>query len=242
MKKEKRRTWAEVSLDSIEQNYHALRGLLPPGCKFMGMVKSDAYGHGALPVAHKLQALGTDYLGVACLDEALELRTGGITLPILILGGTDPEETPLLLQHNLAQTVYDLETAKRFSKLATLLGKRLTVHVKVDTGMARLGFVCGETQEVAVRQISAVCALESLYTEGIFTHFADSDGDASYTMLQLTRFLSLVDKLAARDCRFPIRHAANSAATLLYPASHLDMVRPGIALYGHYPGEDMKHT
>lgn len=241
MQEQKRRTWAEVSLVNLRENYYALRELLPPGCKFMGMVKSDAYGHGAVPVSRKLQELGADYLGVACLDEAIELREGGIHMPILILGGTAPEELPRLLHHKLAQTVYDYETAKRFSEAAMQRGERLTVHVKVDTGMTRLGFLCDEaTREQAVEQIASVCCLEGLQAEGIFTHFADSDGDEAYTLLQMTRFLTLLDKLSARGCSFAIRHAANSAATLLYPFSHLDMVRPGLALYGHYPTEDME--
>lgn len=241
MQEQKRRTWAEVSLVNIRTNYEALRELLPSGCKFMGMVKSDGYGHGALAVSRKLQELGADYLGVACLDEAIELREGGITLPILILGGTAPEELPLLLQYQLAQTVFDFDMARIFSEGAKERGEKLTVHVKVDTGMTRLGFHCDDTtMEQSAEQIAQVCALEGLAIEGIFTHFADSDGDEAYTVLQMTRFLTLLDMLAQRGCQFAIRHAANSAATLLYPFSHLDMVRPGLALYGHYPGEDME--
>lgn len=241
MEEQKRRTWAEVSLTNLRDNYHALRELLPPGCKFMGMVKSDAYGHGAVPVSRKLQELGADYLGVACIDEAIELREGGIDMPILLLGGTAPEELPTLIRYRLAQTVFDLETARRFSEGAKQLGERLTIHVKVDTGMTRLGFYCDEeTAGKAAEQIASVCALENLDAEGIFTHFADSDGDEGYTLLQMTRFLTVLDKLSERGCKFAIRHAANSAATLLYPFSHLDMVRPGLALYGHYPTEDMK--
>lgn len=241
MQEQKRRTWAEVSLVNIRTNYEALRELLPPGCKFMGMVKSDGYGHGALAVSRKLQELGADYLGVACIDEAIELREGGITLPILILGGTAPEELPLLLQYQLAQTVFDLDMARLFSEGAKERGEKLTVHVKVDTGMTRLGFHCDDTTLVqSAEQIAAVCALEGLAIEGIFTHFADSDGDEAYTVLQMTRFLTLLDMLSQQGYQFAIRHAANSAATLLYPFSHLDMVRPGLALYGHYPGEDME--
>lgn len=241
MEEQTRRTWAEVSLKHLSHNYHALRAMLPPACRFMGMVKSDAYGHGALPIARCLQDLGADYFGVACLDEALELRYGGVDAPILILGGTAVQDLPLLLAHDLAQTVFDLETARCFSEGALAQGTHLRVHVKVDTGMTRLGFFCGETALLeTAKEIQTLCALEGLETEGIFTHFSDSDGDEDYTLLQMQRFLDLLDKLEAADCHFAIRHAANSAATILYPFSHLDMVRPGIALYGHYPGEEME--
>lgn len=241
MEEYKRRTWAEVSLKNLSHNYFALRDELPSNCKFMGMVKSDAYGHGALSIARKLQELGVDYLGVACLDEALELRQGGVTAPILILGGTAPEDAPALLQYQLAQTVFDLNTAKLFSKAAKEAGGEIKIHIKADTGMTRLGFFCDENHmESTASQIAEACALPGLQAEGIFTHFADSDGDEEYTMRQLVLFLSLLDRLEKQGCRFDIRHAANSAATLLYPCSHLDMVRPGLALYGHYPAPNME--
>lgn len=241
MEDQKRRTWAEVSLQNLSHNFRALREQLPSNCKFMGMVKADAYGHGALPIAQKLEELGADYLGVACLDEAIELRKGGITSPILILGGTAVEDVPLLLQYQVAQTVFNLETAQRFSEVATALDGTITIHVKADTGMTRLGFICDEHfMDEATEQIVKTCALPGLHAEGIFTHFADSDGDEAYTLKQMTRFLTLLDKLEEQGCQFAIRHAANSAATLLYPFSHLDMVRPGIALYGHYPEPYMR--
>jgi len=241
MEEQKRRTWAEVSLQNLSQNYHALREMLSPGCRFMGMVKSDAYGHGALPISRHLEELGADYLGVACLDEAIELREGGITLPILILGGTAAEDLPLLLHYKLAQTIFDTESAEVFSRRAKELGSVLTVHIKVDSGMTRLGFFCDESNATeSAGQIADVCALPGLHAEGIFTHFADSDGDEAYTLSQMTRFLTLLDKLEEKACRFAIRHAANSAATMLYPFAHLDMVRPGIALYGHYPEPELE--
>lgn len=241
MDEQKRRTWAEVSLENLSHNYRALRDTLPSTCKFMGMVKSDAYGHGALPVARKLEELGAEYLGVACLDEALELRCGGVTTPILILGGTAPEDASALLEYQLAQTVFDFETAKAFSQKAKLAGKEITIHLKVDTGMSRLGFFCDESSmDVAAGWIAETCSLPSLRAEGIFTHFADSDGDEEYTMRQMVLFLSLLDKLEKKGHRFDVRHIANSAATILYPCTHLDMVRPGLALYGHYPAPDME--
>lgn len=230
------RTWAEISLSNLEHNYRALRAMLPAGCRFLGVVKADAYGHGAIPVARRLEKLGAEYLAVACLDEALELRRAGIQTPILILGYTPPERAGELLEWDITQTVYNLETAEALSQRAQKSDKPLKIHVKADTGMSRLGWLCdeahlGETADTICR----VCSLPGLTAEGIFTHFANADGDEDYTMLQFTRFLDLLDTLKARGVTFAIRHCAASAAALRYPCTYLDMVRPGIALYGHYP-------
>ena len=236
MKPMERRTWAEISLPNLEHNYRALRAMLPAGCRFLGVVKANAYGHGAVPVAKKLEALGAEYLAVACLEEAKELREAGIRAPILLLGYTPPECAAELLRHELTQTVYDLETARALSDAALAEGKRLRVHIKADTGMSRLGWLCGgEGLEDAAASIAAVCALPGLEAEGIYTHFANADADEAYTMLQFTRFLELLDRLEGRGLTFQIRHCAASAAVLKYPCTHLDMVRPGVALYGHYP-------
>lgn len=210
--------------------------MLPPGCRFLGVVKANAYGHGAVPVARRLEALGAEYLAVACLDEALELRQAGIQAPVLILGYTPPERGGELLEQGITQTIYDLDTARALSALAAERGSTLKIHVKADTGMSRLGWLCGEGHlEEAVEAICQVCALPGLEAEGIFTHFANADGDEDYTMLQFTRFLDLLDALKDRGVEFAIRHCAASAAVLNYPCTYLDMVRPGIALYGHYP-------
>ena len=237
MKPTKMRTWAEINLGNLEHNYRALRALLPPGCRFLGVIKADAYGHGAIQVARRLESLGAEYLATACLREAMELRdAGGIHAPILILGHTPPEFAPRLMEYHLTQTVFDLDTARALSQAAVQAGQTLKIHIKADTGMSRLGFLCGEGHlDRAVEEICAVCALPGLEAEGIFTHFADSDGDEDYTMVQFTRFLDLLEALKARGLTFPIRHCANSGAVLNFPCTHLDMVRPGIALYGHYP-------
>ena len=236
MKPMERRTWAEISLPNLEHNYRALRAMLPAGCRFLGVVKANAYGHGAVPVAKKLEALGAEYLAVACLEEAKELREAGICAPILLLGYTPPECAAELLRHELTQTVYDLETARALSDAALAAGKRLRIHIKADTGMSRLGWLCGgEGLEDAAASIAAVCALPGLEAEGIYTHFANADSDEDYTMEQFTRFLDLLAELERRGVTFQIRHCAASAAVLKYPCTHLDMVRPGVALYGHYP-------
>ena len=236
MKQTQTRTWTEIDLSNLEHNYRALRAMLPQGCRFLGVVKADAYGHGAVQVARRLETLGAEYLAVACLDEALELRQAGITTPILILGYTPTERAEALLDNGITQTVYDVEMARALSDAAAAAGKTLKIHVKADTGMSRLGWLCGgEDQSAAVEAIAQVCALPGLEAEGIYTHFANADGDEDYTMLQFTRFLDLLEALEGRGITFAIRHCAASAAALKFPCTHLDMVRPGIAMYGHYP-------
>ena len=236
MKQTQTRTWTEIDLSNLEHNYRALRAMLPQGCRFLGVVKADAYGHGAVQVARRLETLGAEYLAVACLDEALELRQAGITTPILILGYTPTERAEALLDNGITQTVYDVEMARALSDAAAAAGKTLKIHVKADTGMSRLGWLCGgEDQSAAMEAIAQVCALPGLEAEGIYTHFANADGDEDYTMLQFTRFLDLLEALKERGITFAIRHCAASAAALKFPCTHLDMVRPGIALYGHYP-------
>ena len=239
MDENRRRTWAEIDLGHLEHNYQALRALLAPGCKLLAPVKADAYGHGAVPVAKRLEALGADYLAVACLEEGIELRRAGVTLPILILGRTDPLWVGQLLQYRLSQTVSDEDTALALSRAAEQAGGVITVHAKADTGMTRLGLLCGEgeLEETAAAMIR-MHALPGLEWEGIFTHFSDADGSEEYTMLQFTRFLDLLDRLEQAGIKFPLRHCAASAAMVNYPCTHLDMVRPGIALYGHYPARE----
>ena len=161
-----KRTWAEISLGNIKHNYEAIRSDIPSGCRFLGVVKADAYGHGALRVASLLQDCGADYLAVSCLDEALELRDGGITMPILILGHTPWQYTGSLIDNNITQTVTCLAKAEEYSAEAEKLGKELTIHIKVDTGMSRLGFLCdGSLSEEGVGHIARACRLPGLYAE-----------------------------------------------------------------------------
>ena len=201
------------------------------------MVKADAYGHGAVQVSRKLEALGADYLAVSSLDEARELRHGGIQAPILILGHTPPDMVPQLIQYNITQTVSAQAKAEEYSAAAAQCGGTLKVHIKVDTGMSRLGFlVRGRHFDGGVAAIAASCALPNLDVEGIFTHFAASDeddnGSEAYTREQFGVFTSVIEALAAEGRTFAIRHCANSGALARYPDMYLDMVRPGIALYG----------
>lgn len=238
-----KRTWAEVSLENLVHNMRAIRAHVPAGTKYLGVVKAFAYGHGAVPAARALEAAGADYLAVACLDEALELRAGGVALPILILGVTPAEAVPTLLEHDITQTVACEADARAYSELAAAAGKRLRVHLKVDSGMSRLGFLCDEAHMAAsVAAMAAVCALPGLDPEGIFTHFAVSDEPGAdcvaYTRRQFDRFTAAIASLQAQGLRFALRHCAATGGTLFYPEYALDMVRPGLLLYGYGDAAD----
>jgi len=233
-----KRTWAEISLDNIEHNYRAVKAGLPAGCRYLGVVKADAYGHGALPVAHRLEKAGADYLAVSCLDEALELRRGGVAMPILILGHTPVEYLPELLENNVTQTVSCLAKAVEYSEAAVKYGGILRIHIKLDTGMSRLGFLCaGRHFDEGVDGVTRSCMLPNLDPEGVYTHFAVSDepgaDNRAYTQAQFDLFNRVIAGCAARGVTFRIRHCANSGAVVNYPGMALDMVRPGLTLYGY---------
>lgn len=234
-----KRSWAEIRLPNIRHNYEAIRASLPEGCRFLGVVKADAYGHGALPVAKLLQEAGADYLAVSCLDEALELRRGGIDMPILILGHTPYEYTGALIENHITQTISCLAKALEYAAEAERLGKALKIHIKLDTGMSRLGFLCsGAHFEEGVENVIRSCRLPGLVPEGIYTHFAVSDepdeASRDYTLAQFALFMNFIAAVKERGgIRFPIRHCANSGAVVNYPQMALDMVRPGLLLYGY---------
>ncbi len=234
-----KRTWAEISLENIRHNYRAIRAALPGGCRFLGVVKADAYGHGAMNVARLLQDNGADYLAVSCLDEALELRDGGITIPILILGHTPAAYTSTLIRSNITQTVTCLAKALEYSEEARKLGGTLKIHIKVDTGMSRLGFLCaGDYFDDGVDNIIKSCTLPGLEPEGIYTHFAVSDEagaeNEKYTRSQFKLLTDVISAVGDKgNISFKIRHCANSGAVVNYPEMALDMVRPGLLLYGY---------
>lgn len=234
-----KRTWAEVSLDNIEHNYRTIRSKLPEGTKFLGIVKADAYGHGAVEVAKRLEKCGADYLAIACLDEALELRKNGVKMPVLILGHTPPEYVKLLLENNLTQTVSCEAKAIEYSEAAKALGGTLKIHIKLDTGMSRLGYLCaGEYFEDGVKNVISTCSMDNLDVEGVYTHFAVSDvpgeDNRDYTKKQFELFCSVIKAAEEQGgVKFRIRHCANSGAVVNYPEMMLDMVRPGLLLYGY---------
>ena len=233
-----RRTWAEIDLDALAHNYRTLRDRVGPEVKFLGVVKADAYGHGAVQVSRILQSLGADYLAVSSIDEAAELRCNGITMPILILGHTPREQVGRLIDLHITQAVSCQAKALEYSEEAVRCGGELTVHIKVDTGMSRLGYlVSGRHFDTGTADICAACALPGLRAEGIFTHFAVSDepdaDSRDYTEKQLALFRRVIDAVEAkRGQRFAIRHCANSGGVASYPETYMDMVRPGILLYG----------
>lgn len=232
-----RRTWAEIDLDALAHNYHALCKQMGPKSRFLGVVKADAYGHGSIQVGRTLEELGAGYLAISNIDEARELRLGGITLPILQLGLTPADQTEEILKNRVTQAVYSENAAEAFSREAVRCGGKMKAHIKIDTGMSRLGFQCDEAHfEDSLAAICRVCALPGLDVEGIFTHFAVSDeSEAScqaYTQLQHSRFEEMIRRLEEKGVTFAIHHCANSGATVGYPQFAHDMFRPGIITYG----------
>ncbi len=239
MKSTLRRTWAEINLDNLSYNYKKIREYIGKDVKFLGVVKADAYGHGAVQVSRHLQELGADYLAVSSIDEAMELRFNGITMPILILGHTPREQVDRLICFNITQAVTCEAKAIEYSEEAVKYGGTLKVHIKVDSGMSRLGYICeGDYFEHGVDGICDACKLPGLDAEGIFTHFAvsDEEGDEcmEYTKHQFKLFTDVVSAVEEKlGKKFRLRHCANTGATVDYPETYLDMVRPGLLLYGY---------
>ncbi len=237
-----KRTWADISMDHLSHNYHLLRGKIPADCRFLGVVKADAYGHGAVPVSRQLVDLGADYLAVSNMEEAVQLRRSYIRLPILILGYTPAFYAEDMVDMGIRQEVHSLEYAEQLNLALAGTGKRLKIHLKLDTGMSRLGFFAYDDPQTP-DQLRLVAAMEHLVPEGIFTHFSVSDSlteaDRAFTALQFRRFSAMVKELEGSGVHFRLRHCCNSAATLLYPEYALDMVRPGIATYGICPSEEL---
>ena len=239
MKSTLKRTWAEINLDVIEYNYKKIKEHIGENVKFAGIVKADAYGHGSVKVGAKLQELGADYLAVSSIDEAMELRFNGITMPILILGHTPREQVDRLICFNITQAVTCEAKALEYSAEAVKCKGKLKIHIKVDTGMSRLGYLCeGEHFEHGIEGIVNVCKLPNLDAEGIFTHFAVSDEDGEeckeYTDHQLELFKSVITEVEKKSGKvFLLHHCANTGATVNRPDSYMDMVRPGLLLYGY---------
>jgi alanine racemase len=206
----------------------------------MGVVKADAYGHGVMEVTRTLLDNGVSRLAVSMLDEAIQLRRNGIDIPILILSYTDPVRAEDIINYNVTQTVFSHDLAEALSDAAVRLGHKVKVHIKIDTGMTRVGFMPGYN---AVKNVVAISKLPGIIIEGLFTHFASADEkDKSYSYMQLERFMSICTELQRIGIHIPIKHVANSAAIIEFPEMHLDMVRPGIILYGYYPSSEVnKH-
>lgn len=237
-----KRTWADISLDNLAHNYTVLRANVPSSCKFLGVVKADAYGHGAVPISRQLKELGAEYLAVSNFEEALQLRQADIRLPILILGYTPAIYAEDMADMGLRQEIHSLQYAKQLSAQMEGTGKQLLTHLKLDTGMSRLGFFAYDN-ELTLEEVKTAASLPGLHFEGVFTHFpvADSvnDSDREFTRLQYKRFTDMIAALNASGIDFEIRHCCNSAGTILYPEFALDMIRPGIATYGISPSAEL---
>ena len=226
-----RPTWAQIDLGNLCYNYRQIRRLLKPSTRMLVTVKADAYGHGLVPVSRKLVACGVEYLGVASIDEGVTLRNAGIRAPILVLGMILPRDVRPLFQYALTPTVCTLELASALNRHAARLKKRVKAHVKVDTGMGRLGVL----QADALALVRAISRLKSLEMEGIFTHFAFADLDEEFTLYQLRLFATLLASLRNEGIRVPFVHAANSMGIFNFRNSHFTMVRPGLVMYGLRP-------
>lgn len=235
------RAWAEINLDAIENNIKAIRNYVDKSAKILGVVKADAYGHGYLEVARTLLENGADALAVACLDEAVQLRRCKIQSPILILGHSSFDEAETLVLNDVIPACFDFEHAKAISEAAVKLKRNAKLHIKLDTGMGRVGYRFTDNKlenEKTIAEILKIAALDNIIVDGIFTHFSVADdNDDEYTNLQFERFLTACEELKKRGLDIKTRHCCNSAALIRFPNMHLDMVRPGIILYGASPSE-----
>ncbi|WP_366922921.1 alanine racemase [Metallumcola ferriviriculae] len=233
-----RPVWAEIDLGAIKNNIREIRRITSPQAQVMAVVKANAYGHGANEVSEVALKNGAQWLGVALLQEAIQLRNTGIDAPILILGYTPLTQLPAVVDWDLRQTIYSLEQAKSLSTAALSRGKKAKAHVKLDTGMGRIGLL---PEEVSLKTILEMARLPGLELEGIYTHFAVADAaDKRYTAKQLQWFSWFLDRLKQLGLEFLLRHAANSAAVIDLPEAHFDLVRPGLIIYGLYPSKEVK--
>lgn len=234
-----RPTHAEIDLDALRGNFEELRRRQPADMKMLACVKANAYGHGAVPVAKELERIGADYLSVAFLDEALELRKAGIKLPILVLGYTPPHGVRTAWEHDITLNVFSKEVLEAIEALdLNEFPHQLKVHIKIDSGMGRVGLLPGDE---AVAFIRKAMQAPQVKVEGLFTHYATADEeDKSYTLEQFRRFQGVVDALREHEIRIPIIHTGNSAIAIDLPELSVQMVRIGIALYGLYPSDEVR--
>lgn len=232
-----RPAWAEINLGNLAYNVRQIRKITNPCSKIMAVVKADAYGHGIVETSKTVLENGADRLGVAILDEGITLRDNGLQVPIVVLGYIPVSDLSDVVDYGLTPTIYEYGHAEALSREAVKQNRKVPVHVKIDTGMGRLGFL---PVEESVGILEKIMELPGIFVEGIYTHLADADSpDRSYTVEQLEKFFWFLGKLKEKNISIPIRHAANSAGIISFPEAHLDMVRPGIVLYGLFPSPDM---
>ncbi len=232
-----KRVYAKINLDNIKKNIYTVREKFGDGVTVMGIVKANAYGHGAIEVSKAMEEAGVGFFGVAAIDEAIELRQNGIKTPILILGQIFIQDYISAIENSITCTVADSDTAKRLSDVAMSIGKKVDVHIKIDTGMGRIGF---QTDENGYNEVKSLFSLEGLNITGIFTHFACADmKDKTFTENQKKKFLQFTDKLADESYKTQMRHMYNSASVLDLNGYSGEMVRCGIMAYGLYPSNDV---
>ena len=230
-------TWAEINLDNIKFNLNNIKKLLSEDTKVCGVVKANAYGHGSVMVARVLEQEHVDYLAVARLEEAIELRQNNIKLPILCLGYIPEESLEIAIRNHITLTVFSFDMAKKINILSERIKQKTFAHIKIDTGMTRIGF---KPNKSTVEDISIINGLEFIELEGIYTHFATADEEnKEFTYIQADRFKFIVDSLEDEGISIPIKHVSNSAAAMDCHELKFDMVRCGIVLYGHYPSEEV---
>ncbi|MBR3746535.1 MAG: alanine racemase [Selenomonadaceae bacterium] len=230
---------AEINLDAIRHNFNEIRRHINPASKFCAVVKANAYGHGAIQVSKIAVECGADFLAVATVEEGLELRQAGFELPILILGLIPQTAAQVVMENNLTATVADFELAEKISAAAVKLDKSAKVHLKIETGMGRIGIFPDDAVDLAKK----ISALPNIELEGLFSHFADADSaDRTFTRQQIKIFAETAEKIRSAGVEIKIRHIAESAAILDIPEAHFDMVRAGIISYGLYPSDDVRRT
>lgn len=239
-----KRTWAEISLNAIEHNYNVIRNKVADDTKVCCVIKADGYGHGAVELSQVYEKLGADFFAVSNIDEGIEIRKSGSKLPIVILGYTPVSEAENLAEYDISQAVFSLEYAKELSEKCVEEDCICKMHIKVDSGMSRIGFMCQEfpRDEYSIEEICEACCLPNLEVEGLFTHFCVSDEDAEgreFTNKQYENFIHVRDSLKKRGVDISIVHCSNSGAIEDYPETCCDMVRAGIILYGLAPSSKL---
>lgn len=233
-----RPTRVEVDLKQLSENFHTIKNHVSP-VKVMAVLKANAYGNGLVRVAQLMQELKADYIGVAVLEEGILLRQSGITLPILVMGGMLGNQIPIFLKYNLTMTASSIDKLNQVDQAAEQMKVKATVHLKIDTGMERIGVHYYNAEKF----LAASLKCKNIFVEGIYSHFASSDSsDLSFTRLQFERFMEVLNFYSKNSIGFPVRHISNSGGILQMPEANLDLVRPGILLYGVYPSNEVKRT
>lgn len=233
------RVYARIDIGILRQNIKTLRSVVKPSMKVLSVIKADAYGHGAVEIAKRIGDL-SDYYGVASIDEAIELRNAGIDMPILIIGYTADDDFERALLYDITLTMHDVDDCKKLAHIAIANDKIAKIHLKIDTGMSRLGF---PSNSESLEQILELKHLKGIFIEGIFTHYAKADeADKTFAIMQKNRFFDFINKLKNEGIDPPIKHIDNSAGTMDLDDDEFDMVRIGISMYGLYPSDDVKKS